>query len=296
MLELLRWLTPDEALRWMTERQLFPDPEELDVDPGLIAGGFKDSGAGLYRPSRSGSLIFDETRGGTIVEGDLVVDGPVENLGRVFVYGNLVCRGLINAGGYLVVAGDLVAERFLGIEESAATIALGNCQLDEAVLTIGHQLSTWGTQSIGELLDEDDDFEAVHQRLGAWATFAPGETFAFPWDAMRRRFSAWATAAAASTPLPTAWADRPFTPRLPPPPPPSRVAPALPALLAELQTWLESEALSQRQKLDELRTTWTARLSSLSPADLAIARRLVVKHVNSKKLVAARDELLSSWP
>ena len=186
----------------------------------------------------------------------------------------------------------LTPDEALGIEESGATIIMGACEVTQAVTLHVHQLSVWGDRRLDWVDDEGEGHEAARQRLIAWDLLAPGDVAEYPWTAILQRFAAWAAAAG---PLPAPWLQRTFTPRLPPAPPVAPAAAPLPPLLAELQQWLESESLTQRHKLDELRASWTARLRSLSADDLALARRLVLKHVNSKKLLAARDELLASW-
>ncbi len=218
MLELIEWLPPDEAMRWMAERQDFSEPPgELDVDPFVIASGYRHSGAGLYRPSRGDTLTFDEARGGVIVDGDLIVDGMVENRGVVFVRGNLVCKALLNSSGYLVVAGDLCAQRFLGEDEPGGTIVMGNCELTDAVTLHVHQFSVWGARQMEWIDDEGQGTKAAQQRLRDWSLLLPGEE-PYPWEQMQQRLASWASSSS-SPALAEAWTSRAFTPR---PPPPSR--------------------------------------------------------------------------
>lgn len=213
MLELIEWLTPEAAMRWMRERQEFAEPPgELDVDPFVIASGYGDSGAGLYRPSRGSAganLVFDEERGGVIVDGDLICEGFIENRGVVFVRGNLVCRSLLNSSGYLVVAGDLCAQRLFGENEPGGTIIMGSCDATQAVTLHVHQLSVWGERRMDWIDDEGQGTKAAQQRLIDWGLLLPGEE-PYPWPLMHQRLAAWTATAPA---LDESWTARTFTPR-----------------------------------------------------------------------------------
>lgn len=301
MLELREWLSSEAAMRWIAERQQLVEPAgALDVDPLVIASGYGGSGAGVYAPARGASLTFDETRGGVIVDGSVVCDGLVQNRGVVFVLGNLVCRGLYNSG-YLVIAGDLYAERFLGENEPGGTIIVGGCQIGEAVTLHVHQYSVWGEQQADLVDDEAQGTAAARQRLCAWGLMQPEEE-PYPWPAIHERFRRWAEREAKA--LPEEPCRRAFTPR-PPPPPAVRPSRALPPALVELERWLLAEGLTQRQKLEALVAARASALAGLAGAEgldrgdaesWELARRLITKHLDSKKLAAAREALLTGWP
>lgn len=277
MLELQRWLSPDEALRWLREQHDFAG---LDVDPEMIASGYASSGAGLYGPQRGEALTFDESRGGVIVDGSVVCDGLVLNRGLVFVRGHLTCRGLLNHG-YLIVAGDLRCERFIGEDEPGGTHVLGAFEGAAVTLHVHHL-----TMGDGSRLDHVDDEaagrEGARARLEAWGFLQPQETW-LPWDALGERFRQWASA----QPVPPEWMTHAFVPR-PPPKPPQRKEPS--TMIRELEAWLADASRSQREKLTALEAEWLPRVSASESAE---ASKVITRHINSPKLRAARDALLS---
>ncbi|GEN10384.1 hypothetical protein MFU01_54210 [Myxococcus fulvus] len=270
-------MSPDEAWRWLREQHDFAG---LDVDPEMIASGYGSSGAGLYTPQRGETLTFDESRGGVIVEGSVICDGLVLNRGLVFIRGHLTCRALLNQG-YLIVAGDLRCERFIGENETGGTHVLGSAEGAAVTLHV-HHLTTGQDRLLDRVDDEAAGREGARARLESWGLLQPQEPW-LPWDALTERFSQWAGA----RPVSPEWTTRDFVPRPPPKPPQRRESSAL---VQELDAWLADASRSQREKLTALETEWLPRLG---PSERAEASTVITRHINSPKLRAARDALLS---
>jgi hypothetical protein len=239
----------------------------MDADREVLTHGRSGSGAALFPARRCDFAELADERGSTFIDGDLIVDGWVENDGGlVFVRGNLIANGLYNSG-YLVVAGELRVARFLGEGERYGTLVFGDATVTSAVLAHDHHFDVWGECSLA--LDDAakvDDLDAAREELRAWAQ-SQGK---LPEDWARRR-----------------WAPKP-PPVVEPPPPPPPPAPRA-AVLDELERWFETTPLKQRAQLAALRSDWLPRIG---PDERAEAKRLIKKAVNSKKLVDERDELL----
>jgi hypothetical protein len=290
MLPLQRWLPPDEATAWLRTYQAFFRSRGarlgMDVDAQVLSSGYSHGGAGLFSGGRFASLALENPRGATFVDGDLLVDGWLENVdGLVFVRGNLIAQTLFTSG-YLVVLGELRVRRLLGEDEPYGTYVFGDAHVQSAVFSHNHQFDVWGTAELGEEVhDESDGRHAMRERLVAWKVLSDPRQEKYLEEArlgLRAQAEAWG-------PLPEDWAARRYTPkpeaeeaRLQPPPPP--------ALIIELEQWLGAEGLTQRQQLEGLRTHWFPRLNDAATREHA--RRLIRKAINSKKLVAERDALL----
>lgn len=261
----------------------------LDVDREVLARGLHGSGAAVFPGRRCDFAELADERGSTFIDGDLVVDGWIENEGGVvFVRGNLIARSLTNSG-YLVVAGDLLVDRFFGEGERHGTFVFGDATVTSAVLSHGHRLDAWGECHLGESVDgESEGDAAVRERLHAWGVLGDGAQIEYLAEA-REGLRGWAQGAGK---LPEDWASRRWVPRPPPvveaPPPPPPPLPRA-AVLVELEQWFGKTQLTQREQLDRLRTKW---LDRIGPDERAEAKRLIRRAVNSKKLVDERDELL----
>jgi hypothetical protein len=84
MLPLQRWLSPDQASTYLCPYRGFRTRGSrmgMDVDPQVLAYGSNSSGAGVFTGGRVPSLALENPRGSTFIEGDLLVDGWLENLG-----------------------------------------------------------------------------------------------------------------------------------------------------------------------------------------------------------------------
>ncbi|WP_257457888.1 hypothetical protein [Archangium lipolyticum] len=290
MLPLQRWLPPDEAAAWLSPYQRFFRSRGarlgMDVDAQVLSSGFSRGGAGLFSGGRFASLALENPRGTTFVDGDLLVDGWLENVGGlVFVRGNLIAQTLFTSG-YLVVLGELRVRRLLGDDEPHGTYVFGDAHVQSAVFSHNHHFDVWGRAELGEEIhDESHGRTAMRERLVAWKVLSDKNQEKYLEEArlgLRAQAGTWG-------PLPEDWAARRYTPKpeaggaRPPPPPRS-------ALVVELEQWLGSEGATQRQQLEGLRTHWLSRLNGA--ADREQARHLIRKAINSKKLVAERDALL----
>ena len=263
-----RWLKPADAAAFLA-----PFAEDfarkgkrlgMGADPKVLAHG---RSAAVFPGTRCDFAELADERGSTFIEGDLVADGWVENAGGiVFVRGNLIAHSLYNSG-YLVVAGELRVDRFLGEGEKHGTFVFGDATVTSAVLAHDHRLDVWGECRL-ELGDwaKVDAIDEAREELRTWAQ-GQGK---LPEDWANRR-----------------WAPKPPTVAEPPPPPPPPKPRA--EVLIELEQWLDTCGLKQRDQLTALRTKWLARIG---PDDRDEAKRLIRKAVNSKKLVDERDELL----
>ncbi|WPB75687.1 hypothetical protein KYC5002_42670 [Archangium violaceum] len=297
MLPLQRWLSPDQAATYLRPYEGFRTRGSrmgMDVDPQVLAYGSDRSGAGMFTGGRVPSLALENPRGSTFIDGDLLVDGWLENLGGlVFVRGNLVAQTLYTSG-YLVVLGELRVRRLFGEDEPYGTYIFGDAYVESAVFSHNHLFDVWGRAELGSVVhDESDGHEALRQRLVTWG-MSPGSRWEDIQDDVRAGLR---TLADRWGPLPEEWASRRYTLK------PEETAEAerlqvlrppilRPPILTELEEWLRSTELTQRQQLEELRARWLPRLG-----DAAVrpeAARLIRKAINSKKLAGERDALLKA--
>ncbi|MCP3140083.1 hypothetical protein [Pyxidicoccus xibeiensis] len=290
MLALQRWLLPDEAAAYLRPYEAFKGTGArigMDVDAAVLSYGFSNSGAGLFQGGRVPSLSLENSRGSTFIDGDLLVDGWLENPGGlVFVRGNLIAQTLYTHG-YLIVLGELRVRRLLGEDEPHGTYVFGDAHVESAVFSHNHHFDVWGTASLAEEVhDEVNGRKALRQRLVDWGVLSDPTQDAYLDEAQR----GLRTLAEQWGPLPEAWAARRYTPKpeaLRPAEPP---APPRPDVVIELERWLKTPGLTQRQQVEELRARWLPRLTEAGAR--AEARRLIRKGISSKKLAAERDALL----
>ncbi len=268
----------------------------LDADPAVLTEGRAGSGAVVFPGGRFDFAELADERGSTFVDGDLVVDGWVENCGgSVFVRGNLIARSIYTSG-YLIVAGELRVERLLGADEPYGTRVFGDAFVKSAVFLHNHQFDVWGATEIEqEADDEREGAAAVSARLKEWSEAAIEDpaTKDFSGEAtekIREKLREWALAQGK---LPPEWADRKWTPKKPreepaAPEPPPAPAPRS-AIVDELEAWLRASKLTQREQIAALRSDWLPRLGE---TDRAEAKKVIRRAINSKKLTDLRDELL----
>lgn len=190
------WLSSKDAAAYL---KAFDEPFQgvgqrigMDVDPLVLASGHSGSGAGLFEGGRCDEVSLADARGSVFIDGDLVVDGPIENEGGlIFVRGDLVGRSLYSTG-YLIVAGDLRVERFLGEDEPLGTYVFGDASIGSAVLTHNHHFDVWGDCVIDELVDGEEEGEAaVREGFERWGV-VERDVDAGWLDAARRGLAAWA--------------------------------------------------------------------------------------------------------
>ncbi|MCY1077032.1 hypothetical protein [Archangium lansingense] len=172
MLPLQRWLPPDQAATYLHPYSGFRTRGSrmgMDVDPQVLAYGSNRSGAGVFTGGRVPSLALENPRGSTFIEGDLIVDGWLENLGGlVFVRGNLVAQTLYTSG-YLVVLGELRVRRLFGEDEPYGTYVFGDAYVESAVFSHNHHFDVWGRAELGGVVhDESDGYEALRRWLVTW--------------------------------------------------------------------------------------------------------------------------------
>lgn len=261
----------------------------MDADREVLIYG----GAMLFEVARCDFAELADARGATFIDGDLVVDGWVENDGGVvFVRGNLITHSLYNSG-YLVVLGDLHVQRLLGHDERYGTLVFGDAKVDTVVLSRNHHFDVWGSATIGEEASSDaDQLDDVREDLRQWAKQQgrlPDELANLRFTPRRRPPPPRPNAPAAPTRASTPAAADPAPAEAPPPRPPSDAPRS--EVVVELEKWLDETKLSQREQVAALRKDWIGRLG---PADRDEAKRLIKRAINSKKLVAERDELLSA--
>ncbi|NMO23404.1 hypothetical protein HPC49_52280 [Pyxidicoccus fallax] len=286
MLPLLRWLSPDEATTYLRPYKGFRTRGArlgMDVDPQVLAHGFNKSGAGVFSGGRVPSLALENPKRSTFIEGDLIVDGWLENPGGlVFVRGNLVAQTLYTSG-YLIVLGELRVRRLFGEDEPHGTYVFGDAYVESAFLSHNHHFDVWGRVAPGVVLESENG-----HRLSEWGV-GSGPRWEDTLDDVRHGLRALAERWG---PVPEDWASRRYTLK------PEEVAEAerlqvlRPPVLTELEEWLRTTELTQRQQLEELRARWLPRLG-----DAAVrpeAARLIRKALNSKKLTGERDALLKA--
>ncbi|NTX10582.1 hypothetical protein HUA76_07270 [Myxococcus sp. CA056] len=289
MLPLQRWLSPEEAAEVLRPYAAFKQRSAgngMDVDALVLSDGFF-SGAGLFTGGRVSSLRLENTRGSTFIDGDLVVDGWLENPGGlVFVRGNLIAH-TVYTSEYLVILGDLRVRRLFGEDEPLGTCVFGDAHVESAIFSHNHQFNVWGTAHLGEEVhDEVHGREALRKRLVDWGLLSDPRQEA-PLDVVRLGLRGLAESWG---PLSDELASLRYTPKpsdlIAEPP----VRPPRPDIILELEQWFASTPLPQRQQLEALRTQWLARLSDSTVR--AEAERVIRKHLNSKKLITDRDALL----
>ncbi|RKI01260.1 hypothetical protein [Corallococcus sp. AB038B] len=176
MLPLQRWLPADEAASYLRPYDAFRGTGVrigMDVDASVLAHGFSNSSAGLFAGGRVASLVLENARGSTFVDGDLVVDGWLENPGGlVFVRGNLIAQTLFTSG-YLIVLGDLRVRRLFGEDEPDGTYVFGDAHVESAVFSHNHLFDVWGTATLAEEVhDETHGRAAMRQRLVDWGVLS----------------------------------------------------------------------------------------------------------------------------
>ena len=119
----------------------------MDVDAAVLTYGHGGNGAVVFPGVHCEFAELADARGSTFVDGDLVVDGWVENVdGLVFVRGNLIAHSLYNRG-YLVVAGELRVTRFFGEDERYGTYVFGDAAVAQAVFAAQPSLRRLGRLS-----------------------------------------------------------------------------------------------------------------------------------------------------
>ena len=252
----------------------------MDADREVLIYG----GAMLFEVARCDFAELADARGATFIDGDLIVDGWVENDGGVvFVRGNLITHSLYNSG-YLVVLGDLHVTRMLGHDERYGTLVFGDAKVDTVVLCRNHHFDVWGTATIGEEVSQDaDQLDDVREDLRTWAK-GQGR---LPDELANRRFTPRRRPPPPRAATPVA-APEASPIEAPPPPLPPVDAPRS-EVIVELERWLDETKLSQREQIAALRKDWLGRLGE---GDRDEAKRLIKRAINSKKLVAERDEVL----
>ncbi|EPX56009.1 hypothetical protein D187_007351 [Cystobacter fuscus DSM 2262] len=289
MLPLQRWLSSDEAAAYLRPYTAFRRVGArigMDVDPQVLSFGSNNSGAGLFTGGRVPSLSLVNPKGSTFIEGDLYVDGWLENPGGlVFVRGNLMAQTLYTSG-YLVVLGELRVRRLFGEDEPLGTYVFGDAYVESAIFNHNHPFDVWGKAELGDLVhDETHGREAVRERLAAQGVLSSPRYEDFLVDVqmgLRNQAERWGS-------LPEDWVARKYTPKpgdidagkLPPP----RLG-----VVLELERWLATTQLTQRQQLEELRAHWRSRLTDAEVRPEAT--RIIRKAINSKKLAEERDALL----
>ncbi|WP_164014657.1 hypothetical protein [Pyxidicoccus trucidator] len=290
MLPLQRWLPPDEAASYLRPYDAFRSTGArigMDVDASVLSHGISNSGAGLFSGGRVASLVLENDRGSTFVDGDLLVDGWLENPGGlVFVRGNLIAQTLFTSG-YLIVLGELRVRRLFGEDEPDGTYVFGDAHVESAVFSHNHLFDVWGTTTLGEEVhDEVNGREAMRQRLVDWSVLSDPRADYYL-DEVQRGLRALAEQWG---PLPEDLAARRYTPKPTEVLVAEKTAAPRPDVIIELERWLDEAGLTQRQQLEALRTHWLPRLTD---AEARVeARRLIRKALNSKKLVGERDALL----
>lgn len=273
-----RWLKPADATAYLAP---FADDFArkgkrlgMGADREVLTNGRAGSGAVVFPGTRCDFAELADERGTVFVDGDLICDGWVENAGGVvFVRGNLIAHALFNSS-YLVVAGELRVERFLGAGERYGTLVFGDATVTSAVLSHDHHFDVWGECTLGAPYTEKvDDVDEAREALREWAK-GQGR-------------------------LPEDWASRRMGPKAapvveapPPPPPPAPPPPPRSADIIELERWLGVTVRTQREQLAILRANWVGRIA---PEERAEAVRLIRRAINSKKLIAERDELLRAF-
>lgn len=111
-------------------------------------------------PERIGQSIF--------VEGDLVVDGCLENTGLLFVTGSVRARDIYTQG-YLVMMGDVGVERLVGVDEPYGTFILGDLTAGQFVMWGNHQYAVGGATDCAAVVhDEIDGAPAVWDVVSSW--------------------------------------------------------------------------------------------------------------------------------
>ncbi len=281
----MRWLSSVEAETYLTRfRDDFARRGKrmgMDADRGVLTYGHAGSGAGLFPGRRCDFAELADHRGSVFVDGDLIVDAWVENVGGlVFVAGNLITHSLHNSG-YLIVAGDLCTTRLFGEDERYGTLVFGDAVVGSAVLSGNHHFDVWGDCRIDEVVcDETDGKDAMRARLEAWGVGEDVRVGLRTWGAEQGRLS-------------DELANRRWSPK-PPLPPVIATLPMTPArsvVLVELERWIETCGLPQRKQAALLRRDWLARIGADERAE---AKRLIKRAINSKKLASERDELLAA--
>ena len=157
MLSLQRWLSQEEASAYLRPYTAFKRRGGrlgMDVDPQVLASGFNKSGAGLFTGGRVPSLSLTNNKGSTFIDGDLYVDGWLENPGGlVFVRGNLMAQTLYTAG-YLIVLGELRVRQLFGQDEPLGTYVFGDAYVESAVLNHNHHFDVWGKAELGNVISK----------------------------------------------------------------------------------------------------------------------------------------------
>jgi len=236
---------------------------------------------------RCASFALENDRGSTFVDGDLIVDEWLENVGGlVFVRGNLIAQTLFTSG-YLVILGELRVRRLFGEDEQYGTCVLGDAHVGSAVFSHNHHFDVWGTAALAEEVDDESDGRvAMRERLVDWGVLSRVDQEDYL-DEVQRGLRAHGESLGA---LPEDWAARRYTPRAPAATPGEQPRPPRSEIVVELERWLGVTGLTQREQLEALRASWLSRLNDAAVRDEA--RRLIRKAINSKKLVEARDALL----
>ncbi|QSQ22058.1 hypothetical protein JY651_44135 [Pyxidicoccus parkwayensis] len=251
----------------------------------------------MFAGGRVGSLALENAKGSTFIDGDLYVDGWLENPGGlVFVRGNLVAQTLFTSG-LLVVLGELRVRRLFGEDEPDGTYVFGDMHVESAVFSHNHLIDVWGTaELVAQVHDEVHGREAVVRRLVEWGVLTgvdPEENLQDVKYSIGKVRRGLRTLGEQCGPLPEDWTARRYTPKPEETPAAAEHPPPFrPAVLVELEGWLGSAGLTQRQQLEELRTRWLPRLedASIRPG----AARLIRGAINSKKLAGERDALLKA--
>jgi len=243
----------------------------MDADPEVLAYGVAGKGAALFPGTRCDFAELADERGCVFVDGDLVVDAWVENVGGLaFVAGSLITHSLYNSG-YLVVAGDLYATRLCGEGERYGTFVFGDAEVASAVFSGNHHFDVWGNcRIVEEVADARGVTREPRDGMRSWAA----EQGRLSDELAHRR----------REPRPSPVTEASSIEPPPPPPPRSPV-------LLELERWIETCGLTQREQLASLRSVW---LSRLGPAERAEAGLLIRRAINSKKLSRERDDLLAA--
>lgn len=135
----------------------------MDADPYV----FHNRGVLVCSGGKFDSLVLNSLARPLIVDGDLIVEGTLQNKTMLIVTGNLRSSIITNEANYLIVLGDLKTKGLIGLDEQYGTYIAGHAEIEEAAFVWNHHMGVVGNFQCKHQLN-DYEFDRLEELLSSW--------------------------------------------------------------------------------------------------------------------------------